>query len=185
MDFTILYRVILKPNDTFKEFKDRTRPEPFIIIALFVVLSTIATYKHDVLQTNEQPSLILIRMLQTLFFIFIFTGIYSLIILLSAKLLFKVRTRFPILLSALMLCSLPKYLLSLPMIYLESIARYIGLLGFIWVVFLWHAALSQILPVSKRQAIILLAVLVLTSIVVYGIWGMVSIAIFNIYNPAT
>ncbi len=147
MDFTILYRVILKPNNTFKEFKDRTRPEPFIIIALLIILSTLAAYGHGVLQTNEQPSLVIIKMLQALFFIFIFTGIYALIILLSARLLFNVRTRFPVLLSALMLCSLPNYLLSLPMIYLESTARYIGLLGFIWIVFLWYAALNQILPV--------------------------------------
>jgi Yip1 domain len=185
MDFTILYRVILKPYDTFKEFKERMRPEPFIIITLFVVLSTIGAYRHDVLHTNEQLSLKLSRMLLSLFFIFIFTVIYSLIILQSAKLLFKVRVRFPVLLSALMLCNLPKYLLSLPMIYLESIARYISLLGFIWVVFLWYAALSQLFPVSKGQTIALLAVLVLTSMVVSGLWSMAAIAIFNIYNPAT
>ncbi len=71
------------------------------------------------------------------------------------------------------------------MIYLESFARYIGLLSFVWIVFLWHAALSQIFPISKRQAFTLLVVLVLTNIIIYGLWSMVAIAIFNIYNPAT
>jgi hypothetical protein len=183
MDFTILYRVIFKPNDTFKEFKDRTRPEPFILIAVLVVLSTIAAYKHDFPQTTEQPALILIGILRALFFSFIYPGIDALIILLTASLLFKTRTRFSILLSAFLLCSLPQHLLSWLMLYLDSLAQYIGLVGFIWVVFLWHAALRQILPISKRQVMALLAVLVLVNLIVGGLWRMFAIVIFNIYNP--
>jgi hypothetical protein len=206
MDFTILYRVLFKPNDVFKEFKERTRPEPFIFIGALVILSVVNAYRNDFQNIIEHPSLIPIGLLQGLFFSLLFPGIEALIVLLIARLLFKAKASFLSLVSAFILCSLPQYISSWLTMLFGYPAIYVGLGGlftslrethpflfgmvasitpfFIWVVFLWRAALKQIVTPSKQQTTALLSVLIIQGLTIGGLWRMFAVMIFNIFNPA-
>ena len=205
MDFTIFYRVIFRPNDVFKEFKERVRPEPFIFIGVLVILSVLNAYRHDFQRIIEHPSLIPIGLLQGFFFSLLFPGFDALIILLSAKLLFKMKTSFLLLLSAFILCSLPHYISSWLANLLRYPAIYFGLGGLftslkdthpfvygtlasitpflIWVIILWRIALNQILSTSKQQTAVLLSILILLNVTIGFLWRMLAVMVFPVSHP--
>jgi len=110
MDLTILYRVLWKPSTVFREFKDRQRIEPFILICAAVVIPLILAYKNDIQQIVDHPSLLLTGLLQGFFFSLLFPGLEALIVFLSARLIFNVKSNLLTLLSAFILCGLPQYI---------------------------------------------------------------------------
>ncbi len=64
MDFTILYRVLWKPGEVFKKFVDKTRPEPFIFIALIVPLYLLIIHRNDLQEFVTQPLLVVSGLLK-------------------------------------------------------------------------------------------------------------------------
>lgn len=206
MDLTILYRVLWKPNEVFKEIIGKFRVEPFIFICAAVAIPLIAAYKSDYRQLIEQPDLILIGLFRGFFIALLFPGLNAIIIFAIAKTAFDSKASFWPLLSAFILCGLPFYISTWLKMFFGYPAIYVGLGAlspslaqthpflfgilasitpfFIWVVILWRSALTRLLATSKRQTAVLLSVLILLGLTVGGLWRMFAVMMFNLFNPA-
>ena len=207
MDFSILYRVLWKPSDVFKAFAGKARKEPFILLGVIPILALINTYKDDLQQIQNHPSLLFIVPLQVYISTLVSPLIEALIIVLIARFAMNTKADFFSFVSAFILCWLPFELLNwIPVLFGKS-GVYIGLgrlfmdlrntrpflFGmlasvtpvFIWIVILWRIALRQMLPLSAHQNTILLVSLTLFGLTSGGLWRMFAVAMFNYFNPAS
>jgi hypothetical protein len=207
MDFSIVYQVLWKPSDVFKTFVGKTRKEPFILLGVIPILALINTYKDDLQQIQNHPSLLFIVPIQVYISTLVSPLIEALIIVLIARFAMNIKAGYFSFVSAFILCWLPFELLSWIPVFFGKSGFYIGLgrmfMGlrdthsflfgmlasvtpiFIWIVILWRIALRQMLPLSVRQNTILLVSLVLFGLMSGGLWRMFAVAMFNYFNPAS
>jgi len=207
MDFSILYRVLWQPSEVFKDFSGKTRKEPFILLGMIPLLALINTYKDNLQQIQNQPSLFFIVPLQVYISTLVSPLIQALIIVLIAKFAMNTKAGFLSFVSAFILCWLPFEFMSWIPVLLGKSGFYIGLgrlfmdirdthpflFGmlasvtpvFIWIVILWRIALRQMLKLSARQNTILLVSLILFGLTSGGLWRMFAVALFNYFNPTS
>lgn len=194
MDFTILYRVIWKPSEVFNQFKSKLRIEPFILVAVISIISGINAYLGPYKEVNSQPLLFVLGVVEGFFILLLPSVTDAVIIFLIAFLIFKERTSFLMLVSAFALCELPYYFerilvmaFNYPSIGLGSLITVFGdiqpfVFGmvatitpfFVWNLILWWAAIKEILNFKLRQNILLVGSLVLTSMLLNGLWYQVK-----------
>lgn len=207
MDFTILYRVLWKPGEVFKKFVDKTRPEPFIFIALIVPLNLLVIHRNDFQQFVMQPLLVASILLKGFYSSLKWPFLNGLIVYFFVKLIAKYKVHVLPLASAFIVCLLPHYILK----FTAEILGYSGNVltagslfpslkeaqpfpysflatinpSFIWVIFLWHAALNQLLNIPKIQRAILLIILILFPFVFSFLTIISAVMVFNLFNPAS
>jgi hypothetical protein len=207
MDFSILYRVLWQPGEVFKAFAGKTRKEPFILLGVIPFLALINTYKDDIQQIQNHPSLLFIVPIQVYISTLVSPLIQALIVVLIARFAMNLKAGFFSFVSAFILCFLPFEFLSwIPVLFGKS-GFYLGLgrlfmdlrnthpflFGmlasvtpvFIWMVILWRSALRQMLSLSTRQNTILLVSMILFGLTSGGLWRMFAVAMFNYFNPAS
>jgi hypothetical protein len=195
MDFSILYRVIWMPNAVFKQFVSKFRLEPFIMIGVIGVISVINAYLGRIDEVVRHPFLLFAGVIQACLFALLFPIVDATIIILIARFVFKKEeVNFISLVSILILCNLPYYIevmltvfLAYPSIGLGTLITLFGdinlfILGmftvitpfFIWVVILWTAAMRQIFSLQYWQRILLVSTLILTSMLLGGLWSILK-----------
>lgn len=206
MNLTILYRVLWKPASVFREFREETRKEPFIFIGILIAINTIGAARNDFSQITN-PAMLLAGILHAAFRSLLFPGFSALIVQLAARHLFEAKAKYLQIMSALILCSLPFYISSWLSSVIGISRNSFGLgsmipsmqethplvFGFvasinpfsIWAFVLMYIAQKEIFGLSRRQSATLLLVLIVSGIILNGLWLMLAVYIFNIYNPAT
>jgi hypothetical protein len=115
MDFTILYYVLWKPGDVFKKFVDKTRPEPFIFIAIIVPLGLLLTHRNDLQQFLNQPSLVATDLLKGLYYALKWPFLNGILVYLYVRAVAKYKVQILPFVSAFILCLLPHYISILVM----------------------------------------------------------------------
>ena len=172
MDLSILYRVLWKPNEVFRSFIGKLRPEPYILLILIVVLNFIKAFVGDIHKINNYQSLITFSVIRSLFFLLFFPTVYALIIMVIERFVNKGRVELLSWIGVFLLCKLPLYIAwiikailgypvyglgyvlpislrdSNPFLYL-TIATITPF--FIWTVILMRAALNQLLDIQYWQ----------------------------------
>jgi len=110
MDLSILYRVLWKPNEVFRSFIGKLRPEPYILLILIVVLNFIKAFVGDIHKINNYQSLITFSVIRSLFFLLFFPTVYALIIMVIERFVNKGRVELLSWIGVFLLCKLPLYI---------------------------------------------------------------------------
>ena len=194
MDFTILYRVLWKPSAVFKRFAGKLRTEPFVLIAVIAIISGINAYVGRFQEVLDHPVWFPVGLIQSSLILLLPPTIDAVVVFLLVLLLMKVRTKFLVLVSAFVLCEMPYFLERLlamvfgyPSIGLGSLITILGdiqpfLFGmlatitpfFVWNVILSWVAIIEIFNFQRRQNILLVGSLVLTGMLLNGVWFQVK-----------
>ncbi len=110
MDFSILYRILYSPSSVFENCGGKPRPEPFVIIGIFGVLSTMTLYIGDGRFFNS--SILWILGLPIALFLLLLKPIIEtcFIYLLAYYIFITQRHKFNILLNIFIICTIPFYI---------------------------------------------------------------------------
>jgi hypothetical protein len=188
MDYSILYRVIWKPGEVFKQFKDKPRLEPYIFIGAIVILQCLKPYVGHVEEMTKAPFTLLMNLLVGFLFFLLFPIVSAIVVTLAATLLGNERPPYFPLLSAFILCALPYYIeaiLVLTVGYtpvglgslfhsLKSISPFaFGMLAtitpfFVWIIVLWWFAVKQLLSLQASKKALIVVSLALVNIILGG-----------------
>jgi len=197
MDFSILFRVIWSPSDVFKQFKEKLRLEPYIFIGILAIFQGLMPYLGRFGEISQSGFAVTMNVLVGYLFFLAFPIVNVLVVTLAITFLGGERPSFFSILSALILCHLPYYIeaiLALTLGYspiglgslfpsIEHVSPFaFGMIGTISLSFglcmaLWWFAINQLLSLSEKKKLFVVAILAFANIFLGGwIWRMTSIA---------
>ncbi len=195
MDFSILYRVVWKPGEVFKQFKDKARLEPYILIAMIVLFQGLKPYWRHFEAVSAAPLAFTMNLLFGFLLFILFPIADAVIVTITASILGGEKPRFLSLLSAFILCALPYYIetvlvlvfgytpLGLGSLFqsLETSSPFaFGMVAtvtpfFLWTITLWWFAVKQLLSLQEWKNVSIVASLAVVNIILGGwIWRMTS-----------
>ena len=165
MDFSILYRVVWKPSAVFKQFKDKPRLEPYILVGVLVLLQGLKPYWGHFDAITAAPSAFAMNLLFGFLFFVLFPIMDAVVVVLTASILGGAKPRFLSFLSAFILCALPYYIEAMLALFFGYTPRGLGSLFpslessfpfafgmvatvtpfFLWTIALWWFAVKQLL----------------------------------------
>jgi len=195
MNFSMLYRVLWKPREVFKEVESRRQLAPFIFIGVVIFLSVMNAYWNYFDDYNKQPLLLLLVLMQISVGVMFTPTVNATVIYLIVLPARKVQISFTVLLGIFILCGIPYYLeeaiiffgyrpigLGSLFLFLESTQPFLfGMIAtltlfFVWMIYLWWVAFDQLLSLKRWQNTLLVCSLVLIHMLIDGgLWYLVSL----------
>jgi hypothetical protein len=189
VDFSILYRVLWKPREVFKEFEGKRRLEPFIFIGVMALLLTIKVYRGSFEDVKEHPALLLIGLIQISLSDLMIPIVNATVVYFAIRFALKLKFSFWSLVGIFILCGIPFYIegamnvfgyksigLGTLSSFLKSTQPFLfGMIAtitlfFTWMIYLWWVAINQLFNLQRRQSILLVGSLALINMLQGGLW---------------